>query len=431
MYIKNIGITNIRTIKRIVIDLKTEPGWNVIIGDNGSGKSTLVRSIALALSGPIEGIALRQDWSDWLSFGAKTGRIRLDVFQHASIDKRTGKGKSVKNYYIPAILDFRNEAIGEQEQGRRSVSMKMKKIEIDPMNYLWGNGGGWFSASYGPYRRFTGGDKNYEKLFYSNPKLARHLSVFGEDVALSEALDWLKELHILALEGRGNTGVLEAIKCFVNESGLLPHNTKLVQIKSDDVIFKDGNGNQVPVEQLSDGFRSILSMSFDLIRSLAKCYGDVIFDGISDADPTIKVPGVVIIDEIDAHLHPTWQSRIGYWLIKHFPRIQFIVTSHSPIVCQAASGGTIWKLAAPGTESDSRQVTGKELDRLLYGSILDAYDTSLFGQRVTRSEEGMKRLKRIAELNIKSLSQDLTREELSELDMLRATFPIDAGKGID
>ncbi len=432
MYLNSIQLTNIRAIKKCNLDLSPEPGWNVIIGENGSGKSTLVRAIALCLAGPREAPALRQTWSDWLSPNSKTGRIRIDVLQDKNTDKRTGKGTSVKKFYIPAVLEFRDDASEVVGTRQRSVSLKARKIEIDASNYLWGQGGGWFAASYGPYRRFTGGNKNYEKLFYSNPKLARHLSVFGEDIALSEALDWLKELHVLALEGRIASTTVNSITSFVNESGLLPHNTKLVEIMSDAVYFKDGNGVSVPVDQLSDGFRSILSMAFDLIRSLVQCYGaPKVFEAMTESDPKINVPGVVVIDEIDAHLHPTWQSRIGSWLTKHFPKIQFIVTSHSPIVCQAAARGTIWKLPAPGTDASAERIVGRELDRLLYGSILDAYDTSLFGQKITRSEEGVRRQRRIAELNIKSLSQDLSPEDARELEDLRASFPIDAGKGLE
>lgn len=433
MYLRTISLTNIRTIKKCQIDLETQAGWNVIIGDNGAGKSTLVRAIALCLSGPQEALALRQNWADWLSQDAKSGRIRLDIYQHSKLDKRTGTGRSVSNYYIPAVLVFRDESPDMPPQFQRTVTLKKAgTANIDPFKYLWGQGGGWFSASYGPYRRFAGGNKNYEKLFYSNPKLARHLSVFGEDIALSEALDWLKELHVFNLEGRVDSTVLDAIRIFVNGSGLLPHNTKLAEIKSDAIYFRDGNGAQVSVEQLSDGFRSILSMAFDLIRSLVQSYGsDKVFAGVTEESPKIKVPGVVVIDEIDAHLHPTWQSRIGTWLTIHFPSIQFIVTSHSPIVCQAASSGRVWKLSAPGSDGGVQQIVGVELDRLLYGSILDAYDTNLFGQKVTRSEEGVRRLRRIAELNIKSLSQDLSVVEIEELNSLRESFPVDAAKGLD
>ena len=53
---------------------------------------------------------------------------------------------------------------------------------------LWGGGSGWFSASFGPYRRFSGGDQQMNALYYSHPRLAPHLSALGEQVATGEAL---------------------------------------------------------------------------------------------------------------------------------------------------------------------------------------------------------------------------------------------------
>jgi predicted ATPase len=47
--------------------------------------------------------------------------------------------------------------------------------------------------------------------------------------------------------------------------------------------------------------------------------------------------GVELIDEVDAHLHPEWQREVGFWLKRHFPKIQFLVTTHSPSICQAAA----------------------------------------------------------------------------------------------
>ena len=105
---------------------------------------------------------------------------------------------------------------------------------------------------------------------------------------------------------------------------------------------------------------------------------DKIFD---PADPSkIIVPGVVLIDEIDAHLHPTWQRRIGFWFRKHFPNIQFIVTTHSPLICQAAEVGSVWHLPTPGSGEQLQQVTGDTLRRLIYGNVLEAYGTEVFGE---------------------------------------------------
>ncbi|EDX78670.1 hypothetical protein MC7420_7323 [Coleofasciculus chthonoplastes PCC 7420] len=68
-------------------------------------------------------------------------------------------------------------------------------------------------------------------------------------------------------------------------------------------------------------------------------------------------------------------------------------------------------------------VTGKDLDRLLYGNVLDAYGTEAFGADVTRSDESKNRLKRLAELNRKELREQLSEDERNEQEKLRAMMP--------
>jgi hypothetical protein len=163
-------------------------------------------------------------------------------------------------------------------------------------------------------------------------------------------------------------------------------------------------------------------MTFELIRQLAMTYGPKrIFDR---KDPTkIIVPGVVLIDEIDAHLHPTWQRRVGRWFREHFPTMQFIVTTHSPLICQAADIGSVFRLARPGSDEEAGMVTGIALDRLLFGNVLDAYGTGAFGEVATRSEEAQARLARLAELNQKELGEGLSANERKEQGKLRSILP--------
>lgn len=188
----------------------------------------------------------------------------------------------------------------------------------------------------------------------------------------------------------------------------------------------DGSGCSVSVLELSDGYRSILSMTFELIRQMVAIYGpDRVF---APGDPTrIIPPGVVLIDEVDAHLHPTWQREIGKWFTKHFPNIQFIVSTHSPLVCQAAEHGTIFRLPRPGTDETGEMVTGRDLERLVYGNVLDAYGTDLFGESVEQSDTGRERLERLAQLNVKELRKGLTDEERREQEALRGTQPSASG----
>jgi hypothetical protein len=226
----------------------------------------------------------------------------------------------------------------------------------------------------------------------------------------------------MSLEGDPEGDLLELVKNFVNQSDFLPNETRLESVSSKGVRFVDGNGCEVDVKSLSDGYRSILSMTFELIRQLAETYGAKALFGGSDPSK-IVVPGVVLIDEIDAHLHPIWQRRVGHWFREHFPMIQFIVTTHSPLVCQAAEKGSIFRLPQPGSDETPAMVTGIQRDRLLYGNVLDAYGTGAFGDVSERSDEGLKLLERLAMLNQKELFEGLTKSERAEQHHLRATLP--------
>lgn len=411
MYLKRVTLSNIRAIDDLTWEIPVpRAGWNVVIGDNGAGKSTFLRAVALALVGPNEAAALRQSWDEWLRAGEPRGAISILADSDRNYDKFTGTGRQTENYREATLQLTRSED-----------GVTMSSSSRDPERTFWSTGAGWFSASYGPFRRFTGGDKDQEKLYYARPKLARHLSVFGESVALSECLEWLKLLQFKKLEKDPEGDLLDPLVQFINQPGFLPHETRLESISSKGVVFRDGNRCEVAIEQLSDGFRSILSMTLELIRQIAATYGS---RRVFSPDAThIEVPGVVLIDEIDAHLHPAWQRRVGPWLSTHFPRLQFIVTTHSPFICQAAEVGTIFQLARPGSDDPSRMLKGFERDRLLYGSILEAYATGAFGDGALRSPASVAKMQRLAELNVKELAQPLTEEEARERDELRAILP--------
>lgn len=417
MYITRIDINNIRSIKNLTWKppIGKKSGWQVVIGDNGSGKSTFLRAIALALVGPTEALALRQDWNSWLNNKEKEGITWLNLSYDKKVDKISGKGKVVQKKNLTAGIRFIRD--------NNEVKIQPMKSRTSASRHVWGGKEGWFSVAYGPFRRFSGGDKDYEKLFYSNPKLAAHLSVFGENIALTECIRWLQDLQFQKLENRAEGNLLDDIFKFVNQPDFLPHNAELKTISSKGVEFVDGNGCILPVEDLSDGYRSILSMTFEIIRQLARVYDPR--NLFENGDYTkIIASGVILIDEIDAHLHPTWQRRIGQWFCKHFPNLQFIVTTHSPLVCQAAN--TIWRLPRPGSDDKGEMITGTELDRLRFGNVLDAYGTELFGDDVTRSDESKKMLERLAILNSKEKHKKLTKEEKEEQQNLRAVLPTTA-----
>ena len=420
MHIRKLRIRNIRSIRDLDVHIPDPiAGWHVILGDNGSGKSSVIRALALALIGPADAAATRENWRDWVRHGACRASVQIEVTPEASVDKWRGTGRRAKAP-IKVSVEFQTPDGGVDTN---ATTPRITGRYAD--RTIWGRGQGWFSASFGPFRRFSGGDNEYDRLFYANPGLARHLSAFGEDVALGEALRWLQDLQFKKYERDDKaTRLLQGLTDFLARSQLLPHGAHIDEITSQAVVFRDGAGVPVPVEQLSDGFRSVLSMTFELFRGMVVAYGDATFVGALDAEAgAVHLPGVVAIDEIDAHLHPAWQKRIGDWLVQRFPMVQFFVTTHSPIICRSAARGSIWRLPTPGSQDKAHQIEGQDRDRLINGSILDAFDTEYFGENVTRSDASYKMMKELAALNKKRQRGQLVDAEELRRRKLQSTLP--------
>lgn len=428
MHLRKIHISNIRAIRTATWSIpksKKTTGWHVVLGNNGSGKSSFLRAIAMALTGPEQAYGLRQAWNDWLTRGEQRGEISLELSWNYEVDKFVGKGRQPKKEdTIPVHVAI--ERCADKPDHADIVHVKTTP---DPTRHIWNSDSGWFSAAYGPFRRFSGGDAKSEKAFYSMPRLARHLSIFDERIALTECLEWLRDLQFRRLEKDPEGQLLARLTNFINQSDFLPSAVKLEAVTSRGVVFRDANRVDVDVQELSDGYRSILSMTFELIRQMSSSFGpEAIFD---PTDPTrIVVEGVVLIDEVDAHLHPTWQRAIGGWFCRHFPNVQFIISTHSPLVCQAAECGSVFLLPDAGTEGTGRMLKGKELNRLLFGNILDAYGTEAFGKKAaaTRSPKSREFHQRLAFLNNKQIATGLSAPERAEQEHLREMLPSEASK---
>lgn len=92
------------------------------------------------------------------------------------------------------------------------------------------------------------------------------------------------------------------------------------------LVLKHKTHGILPIEALSDGARSVISMVADLSYRMVRLNPDLGINAV------LQTPGVVMIDEVDMHLHPSWQQTVLSDLRKAFPLVQFIVTTHSPQV---------------------------------------------------------------------------------------------------
>jgi hypothetical protein len=421
MYIKRIQLSSIKSIDQFEMKFDRPAGWHVLIGENGAGKTSALRAISLGLIGPSNIQVLRLTPQSWVQKGSNEADIKLTLTRGEN-DLYDDKAKiSLKDDFLAQI--------------KFSVDTNLKGIPVkvdfnkQPYLYAWGDFKGWFSVGYGPNRKINAKDDTIDQLFQTYSKAASHASIFGEIVAFTDILEWLSLLRYQTYENKPEAElIIASITRLINDGDLLPNDTKLYDIASDGVTFKDGNNAYVDMTQLSEGYRSVLSLLFELMKQFIRNFGaERVFRNFSEDKFIIDLEGVVLIDEIDEHLHPTWQTKIGDWFTTYFPNIQFIVTTHSPLVCRASEKGSIWFMTAPGNEVQKvYEIKGADRDRLIYGNILDAYGTEKFGANVDISEDAVKQKEELAALTQKQLSGKLTAVEHSKLLQLRQTFFTDA-----
>jgi energy-coupling factor transporter ATP-binding protein EcfA2 len=395
MYLRKLELQNIKMFEHLVWDLPEDiasAGWHVVIGDNASGKTTVLRCFSMSM---IEPINLSE-----LPFPLLMYR------RHVESDT-----------FVGYVFGTDPSSGGRLYLGRND--------DLTWHDWNLTERPDFFAASFGALRRFSGRDALLDRLIEHRPQLSSHLSLFLEDAALTEIAPWLETLQFEKLERGGEHPLLDDIVAFVNQPGLLPHEVTLDSIGSKGVFFKDGEA-KVPLMELSDGFRSVLCLALEVLRQMTLHYDeDAIFERRGD-EVLVKAPGVVLIDEVDAHLHPTWQQEIGFWLTRYFPAIQFIVTTHSPLVCQAAAAGSVFRLPRPRSGQEAAFLEGVALQRLLHGNVLDAYGTEAFG-RITRSPQSKQWSERLAQLNMLALDGELTDAQQTERETLRARLPTEHG----
>lgn len=273
-YIKRININSFYSIKE-PIELNFEDSKEIyFLGENGDGKSLLLMAAYLAFNGNY--IKNQTEKTD-------TGRA-IDILNDCDVS-------------------------GFDEFGH----------EYNVHNAIFLNS---FFA-YGTHRgRYS--SENSEKYGF--------MTLFNNDLTLKSPEQWIKDLKLnedkepydkynVALS------VLQSILYDLLEKNVNP------EIEGSKVIFRE-KGYPLSLEQLSEGYRSIIIFVCDLIYRLSNAIDD------SDVD-IFKSKGVVLIDEIDQHLHLKWQRVIVSKLRNIFPNIQFFFTTHSPSIIQGASNDAI------------------------------------------------------------------------------------------
>ena len=416
MYINKIVLKNIRGFENLEFDLDrgdgAYAGWTVFTGDNGSGKSTLLKAIAVGLTGKDTSRSLQPSFNRWIREGVGTNEasIQLDIVR-SSDDEVADYGNTSKNPNFPAKICLTNG--GKETTLQSAIPHGKLKNYATPDRTIWSpNAKGWFSCGYGPFRRVFGASSQAARQMVA-PSTEKFVTMFEEAASLAEVDEWLRKLHHMTLESKADATVQLNLLLSILRDDLLPNEITVDHVDSGGLWLKDRNGVQLAWPEMSDGYRSALALLTDIVRHLINAYGVEGLTGTGeDGKLYVKRSGVVLIDEIDAHLHPEWQRTIGFWLKKHFPNIQFLVTTHSPIICQAADINGLFVLPEPGSHEQPRPLSLEEYWEVIASRPDTILLSSAFGLQNTRSPRAVESRAVLSKLQAKKhAGGTLTKEE--------------------
>ena len=151
-----------------------------------------------------------------------------------------------------------------------------------------------------------------------------------------ELVRWMKEQELTKIQKKGQPGLYEfvlyeAVKKAITDC-IEEYKEIRYDVRHDSIMVKLDEGHWLPAYLCSDGYRNMIAMVADIAYRMA------ILNPHLGPEVTRKTPGVVLIDEIDLHLHPHWQRRVVNDLKRAFPCVQFIATSHSLFIVQSLKG---------------------------------------------------------------------------------------------
>lgn len=329
MKLRSLQLTNFRCFESLTVEF--DPQLTVLVANNGMGKTAVLEAIATGLGVffsclPMPKISGKNPKETDFRVGedgkkSPYMRIRVETTDGIAWDRTERRDKS------KTTLKAIPEGMGYKAASRYAMIVvnEWNAGKGFPIITYYGTGRAVFDT---PQRR-----RNFRKDFYINdgylgaldakPNFRRFFEFFYflEDLERREKeqrRDW--DYRLLELEVIRET-IVRMVPGFSN-----PH-SEIRPLRFMVDWNHDNKQQTLRIDQLSDGFRTTLALVMDIASRLTQLRGENF-----TVDQTLATEGIVLIDEIDLHLHPSWQQRILPDLMRTFPNIQFIVTTHSPQV---------------------------------------------------------------------------------------------------
>lgn len=433
MYIKRVVLDNLRGFRHLDFEFERPvrdsnsdgpdqryAGWAVVTGDNAAGKTAFLKAIALALVGTDTARALQPSLQGWIRREENEAVIAVEIV--AGDEDKFAEGRP---YQHPFWSELRLCDVPGPEV-TLSVGDKYKGKGKGPKHGPWAeNPTGWYAVGYGPFRRLYGASPDAQRMMVGPSRVARFATMFREDATLGECEIWLRDLHVKKLERREKEGrILDQVLELLNDD-FLRNGLRIERVDSEGLWLRDASNIVLPLADMSEGYRAALALLVDIVRHMVDVFGPDNLVQEVQGHQVVPHSGVVLIDEIDSHLHPEWQRQIGFWFKERFPKIQFIVTTHSPMICQAADENMIYHLPPPGSQSEPNRIEGDEYWNIVKSKPDVIYLSSAFGMQYTRSPRAVQARRRRAELKAKAHAGLLSAAESNQMKQLDLFADVD------
>lgn len=319
VWIQDVKLSNVGPFNNLSVSFQKQPGLSLVCGDNGVGKTTLLDSIVASFArGNLDRLRKKQ--------GSDKGTINLEYNINGIITTVTTPLKTfepdqneTKFSTTPGIASNIINITARRDFGyarQLSISRDPTNTDINISTSL-----------------LRGVDASEIKSWFSN----RWLMLPHKDSA-----GWSPDM-------------VENLNDAITYISLLDQSVTLdrVDVKTFDIMVRTATGI-IPFEYLSSGFRSAYVLLLGIIKEIE-------FRGLGVSARNFQ--GVIVIDELDLHLHPSWQQEIGAALKKAFPKAQIIASTHSPHIIQAAEPSEVIVLV----RDDNGDVTARAVASSNYG----------------------------------------------------------------
>lgn len=426
--IKELTVTNYRKFEQKTFQLN--PTMNVFAGKNGSGKTAALEAAVVMMGAYLSAYKMYvpSQYVFNLSGDPENGDAHKKVLTSQQEDVLTAGGVAQYPCKVSCTAIWGEES--NEISFQRIIEKEGSRTKFNGKNPIQPKVVEWEEA-------ISKADHSDEAsilplvLYLSSARLwnennsTKKKSLYGRTEAFNHCLDkkhgaelafgYIRKFKNIAVEEREGKSfpAYDAILDAINEAfgdELSPGERVIfsTRYERDIVALQMKDGTVVPFTSLSDGYRNVIKIIVDIATRMC------ILNPYQKENALKNTPGIVVIDEIDLSLHPTWQRKIIGILKELFPKIQFICATHSPFIIQSLEKGELITL------------DHQPLDSKYSGESIEDIAEDVMGVKMAQYSEKKRKMYKAAQNYLKALERAESQEDLdalrNEMDRLEAMY---------